>query len=325
MVGILNSCLVSVIVPVYKVEKYLDRCVESIVNQTYENLEIILVDDGSPDNCPQICDVWAERDGRIKVIHKENGGLADARNAGMRIATGEYISFIDSDDWIDSNWIEVLLDTAINKECDIAISATRLFRSDDSTILIRGSWTGCCTNIEAVTNLIEEKKIFPTACDKLYKRELIVGYPFKVGKINEDEFWSWHILFVASKVVCCGKPNYNYFQNSESIMGSNYSIKRLDGLDARLERYLMLKNVNYLCDLCNQKLVWDCMYHMQCSCAFLKEPEKNVAIEHIKNVIAEIDYKKIKFKSLKEFVWIALFRIVPTMTVTIRNKLGVGL
>ena len=106
--------LISVIVPVYKVEKYLDRCVESIVNQTYKNLEIILVDDGSPDNCPAMCDAWAKKDSRIKVIHKENGGLSDARNAGMRLASGEYICFVDSDDWMDRN-TEMTIDKIISR------------------------------------------------------------------------------------------------------------------------------------------------------------------------------------------------------------------
>ncbi len=101
--------LISVIVPVYKVEAYLNRCVESIVNQSYSNLEIILVDDGSPDRCPEMCDVWSQKDKRIKVIHKENGGLSDARNAGMAIATGTYIGFVDSDDWIDRDFYEKLL------------------------------------------------------------------------------------------------------------------------------------------------------------------------------------------------------------------------
>ena len=101
--------MISVIVPIYNVEKYLARCVDSIVNQTYKNLEIILVDDGSPDRCPQMCDDYAEKDSRIKVIHKKNGGLSDARNAGMAVATGEYISFIDSDDWIETSMFELLL------------------------------------------------------------------------------------------------------------------------------------------------------------------------------------------------------------------------
>ena len=101
--------LISVIVPIYKVEPYLDRCVQSLVDQTYSNLEIILIDDGSPDKCPEICDEWEKKDYRIKVIHKENGGLSDARNMGMQIMTGDYVSYIDSDDWVSTNMYEKML------------------------------------------------------------------------------------------------------------------------------------------------------------------------------------------------------------------------
>ena len=111
--------LISVIVPIYNVEKYLERCVESIINQTYKNLEIILVDDGSPDNCPQMCDDYAKKDSRIKVVHKKNGGLSDARNAGMKVATGEYVSFIDSDDYISLDFYETLLETIVDNDSDI--------------------------------------------------------------------------------------------------------------------------------------------------------------------------------------------------------------
>ena len=101
--------LISVIIPIYNVEAYLDECIASVIAQTYSNLEIILVDDGSPDNCPQMCDEWAAKDSRIRVIHKENGGLSDARNAGIDIATGEYIAFVDSDDWIVPEMYEKML------------------------------------------------------------------------------------------------------------------------------------------------------------------------------------------------------------------------
>ena len=116
----MNS-LISVIVPIYNVEKYLDKCVDSIINQTYKNLEIILVDDGSPDNCPKMCDDYAKKDSRIKVVHKENGGLSDARNAGMKVATGEYVSFIDSDDWIDLETFSISM--AKIEECNAQIVA----------------------------------------------------------------------------------------------------------------------------------------------------------------------------------------------------------
>ena len=112
--------LVSIIVPIYKVEPYLRRCLDSIVNQTYTNLEIILVDDGSPDGCPQICDEYAAKDNRRVVIHKENGGLSDARNAGLDSCKGEYVSFVDSDDWVDEKYIEILLNLATKENADVA-------------------------------------------------------------------------------------------------------------------------------------------------------------------------------------------------------------
>ena len=112
--------LISVIVPVYKAEKYLDKCVQSIVNQTYKNLEIILVDDGSPDNCPEMCDEWAKKDSRIKVIHKENGGVSSARNAGLDNSFGDYIGFVDSDDFIENDFYECLYDNLVENGADIS-------------------------------------------------------------------------------------------------------------------------------------------------------------------------------------------------------------
>ena len=113
--------LISVIIPVYNVEKYLPECIESVLKQTHTNLEIILVDDGSPDNSPQICDEYAQKDSRIKVIHKENGGVSSARNEGLKIAKGEWISFIDADDWVEKNFCEILLNKAVKTQSDIAL------------------------------------------------------------------------------------------------------------------------------------------------------------------------------------------------------------
>lgn len=319
-----EDSLVSIIVPIYKVEEYLDRCIKSIVSQTYKNIEIILVDDGSPDRCPIICDKWKMTDSRVKVIHKKNGGLSDARNEGIKIAVGEYIAFIDSDDWIDNNWIEALITEIKRKGCEIAIGWTRLCSDEDKTILLRGMQNGVYSNIDIVYKLIQENGIFPTACDKLYKKELVTDELFKIGKINEDEFWTWKILWKATKIVCCENTNYNYFQNSESIMGSKYSIKRLDGLDARLERYVVLQQVEKLRNICNRRLIWDCIYHMQQVCLGIKGEEKKSAIEHIKNVADQIDWKRIHTNSLKEFIWIRLFEKMPIITAKIRNKIGVG-
>ena len=115
--------LISVVVPIYNVENYIKKCVDSILSQTYKNLEIILVDDGSPDNCPQICDEYAQKDNRIKVIHKENGGLSDARNAGIDISKGKFITFIDSDDYIEKDYVEVLYNSIKENASDMAIGS----------------------------------------------------------------------------------------------------------------------------------------------------------------------------------------------------------
>lgn len=130
---------ISVIVPVYKVENFLDRCVESIVGQTYENLEIILVDDGSPDNCPSMCDKWAEKDRRIKVIHKENGGVSSARNAALDIVSGDYIGFVDSDDWIDPGMYEFLYENSQKYDADISYCGT-FYNYEDGTQVAIGDY-----------------------------------------------------------------------------------------------------------------------------------------------------------------------------------------
>ena len=124
---------ISVIIPIYKAEKFLDKCIGSVVGQTYENLEIILVDDGSPDNCPAICDSWAEKDRRIKVVHKENGGLSSARNAGLDVVTGEYFGFIDSDDWIEKDFFEFLITNALKENADISRCGLYLDYEDDDS------------------------------------------------------------------------------------------------------------------------------------------------------------------------------------------------
>ena len=171
--------LISVIVPVYKVEKYLDRCVESIVNQTYKNLEIILVDDGSPDNCGAMCDNWAEKDSRIKVIHKENGGLSDARNAGMNTATGDLMGFVDSDDYISPDMYQLLYENMLENNSDISACGVQIVFEDDrpANLLTKDSNIVLNTG-EAMKAIIEESYLKQPVWYKLYKTELIKDIPF---------------------------------------------------------------------------------------------------------------------------------------------------
>ena len=191
--------LISVIIPIYKVEEYLDHCIKSIVEQTYRKLEIILVDDGSPDKCPLKCDEWAERDGLIRVIHKKNGGLSDARNVGMSIATGSYISFIDSDDWISPDFYEKLYRSITESNAQIAASGIVWAYNDhlqyDDFIYDRHIFSA----EDALKTLIQGRGFYAVAWNKLYKKSLFDGIEFPIGKLHEDEFVTYKLVGKAKR------------------------------------------------------------------------------------------------------------------------------
>ena len=182
----MNYYLISVIVPIYKVEKYLHKCIDSILAQTYTNLEIILVDDGSPDNCGKICDEYAAKDSRIKVIHQPNGGLSAARNAGLDIATGDYIGFVDSDDYIAPDMYEKLYNALVKNDADMAICDYQRFGNElpyDEMSLTTEVITGLQA-MEKQNTVINCS--FVVAWSKLYKSFIFSNVRFPVGKINED-------------------------------------------------------------------------------------------------------------------------------------------
>jgi glycosyltransferase involved in cell wall biosynthesis len=227
---------ISIIVPIYNVEPYLRRCVDSLLGQTYADFELILVDDGSPDNCGAICDEYAAMDARVRVIHKPNGGLSDARNAGMEIAQGKYIAFVDSDDWAAPDYLERMLE-AMQKtgadicECDIL----RTYGEED--VPPSADTTPAVFETEkAMSELINDGVFHQYVWNKLYRREIIGDVLFPKGKTNEDEFWTYQIFGNAEKVVKIPDVLYFYFQRPGSIMGQTYSLKRLDALEAKLQR-----------------------------------------------------------------------------------------
>lgn len=222
--------LVSVIVPIYKVEQYLDDCVNSIVNQTYCNLEIILVDDGSPDNCGKICDQWAKQDNRIKVIHKENGGLSDARNAGLDIATGDFIAFVDSDDWIELDMYEVMLEAIL--DTNATMCACGIYDSyEDRTV--EHKCIPCEGTANEILPLIYQDTIFPVAAwNKLYRRILWSDFRYPVGKICEDAFTTYLLVDRSEKIVQISKPLYHYRIRANSIMTSKFRPARMDEEEA---------------------------------------------------------------------------------------------
>ncbi|MFA9558198.1 glycosyltransferase [Evansella sp. AB-rgal1] len=242
-------------VPIYCVEKYLRKCVDSVINQTYSNLEIILVDDGSPDNCGSICDEYAMIDKRIKVIHKENGGLSDARNAGLDVATGEYISFIDSDDYIHPEFYEVLLNLIVNNNADIAqCGYTEVYEKSDSTLSIEKKAIVYPKIVvhndknDILTNLYEpelEVAIW-NVWNKLFKVEILKNIRFPMNRLHEDVFTTYKIFFNANKVVTTEKKMYFYLQRPNSIMRKEFSFRRLDLLDAYYDQVLFYESQSLL-------------------------------------------------------------------------------
>ena len=233
--------LISVIVPVYKVEAYLDKCVQSIVDQTYSNLEIILVDDGSPDRCGDMCEDWAKKDSRIRVLHKPNGGLSDARNAGMEISAGTYTAFVDSDDWIAPDFIQSMYNAIKQTGAQIAgCDVCHTFLDKEPEVVNSTGEIRIYTRKEAITDILQYKGFRAVAWNKLYLSALLKGEKYPVGKHHEDEFFTYRIFGKADKLVYVDKPMYFYLQRQGSIMHS-FTIKRLDALEAYLERLEYIK------------------------------------------------------------------------------------
>lgn len=230
--------LISIIVPVYNVEKYITRCVKSIITQTYTNIEIILIDDGSPDNSGIICDDLAKTDNRIQVIHQKNKGLSGARNTGIDVASGLYIAFVDSDDWIDIEMIKVLHNLIKQYNAQISACGVEMigdkghiaYFSDNLEEII------LYTRSEAMNELLDDTRIRNVSYNKLYKKDLFEDIRFPVGKVFEDIFTTYKLLDKSDSVVYCGRPLYYYYKSSGSILRSEFTVKRFDKTKACMER-----------------------------------------------------------------------------------------
>ena len=241
--------LISVVVPIYNVEDYLVECIESILNQTYTEFELILVNDGSTDNSLEICNQYSKKDDRIKIVNKKNGGLSDARNAGIDVAKGEYIIFIDSDDFINKNMFKIMFDIAKSKNADIVQCNYKEFYNKedikDSSSINNEFKLKELTSIEALYGFYDEKKSGPTtvAWNKLYKTALFEDIRYPYGKIHEDVFTTYKLIFKANKIVCTEEKLYYYRQRENSITTRKYNKKRLVVLEAIEERKKFMKDV----------------------------------------------------------------------------------
>jgi len=239
--------IVSIIIPVYKVEKYLDKCVQSVVEQTYKNLEIILVNDGSPDKCPEICKEWAKKDKRIKVINKENGGLSSARNAGIDICKGKYEMFIDSDDAVDKNIVKVLFDMIKKYNCDFSMCRPKLVGEDYKIINLDVS-NPSVTVVEGeqvITQLFSSPfNYYMTAWAKLYKSSVFKNIRYPEQKLHEDEFVIHYILGNTKSFAYTDLPMYYYLQRQTSIVGQKNLKNKMHIYEAFKDRFNYL-STNY--------------------------------------------------------------------------------
>lgn len=224
--------LITVVVPVYNVELWLDRCINSIINQTYRNLEIVLVDDGATDNSGVMCDEWKTIDNRIKVLHKVNGGLSDARNAGIKIATGKYITFVDSDDSIDLDMIEYLYQLLIKHKCGMSLCSHRVFFEKSNKVKSLGNGKEEVLSAEeCIKKMCYHDSVDTSAWGKLYERDLFNNIEYPVGKLFED-IGTTYKTFIASERIACGyKDKYTYYIRPNSITTRGFNIRKLDLLE----------------------------------------------------------------------------------------------
>lgn len=319
----MGNVLISVVVPIYKVEKYLKRCVDSIINQTYNDLEIILVDDGSPDNCPEICDEYAKTDKRIKVIHKENGGQAEARNFGIDSANGQYIAFVDSDDFIRSDYIFKLYNLCLEyhcqiSQCGIEQGGNDYFSNINKQIIIN--------KYNAKELLLSPKRKFSVSpCDKLYRIELFKDVKFPVGKKYEDDYTTYKLVYLANDIVITNQKLYYYYNNFNSIMRNKADYINLDFIDAYNERIEFFKQKderalvdNSIKELCIRLMTG----YIRCKS---DKNNKNDTKEIRRLYNEKFRILKISEIAVLEKTALIIFRVCPNLTAFLDNTFNIRL
>jgi glycosyltransferase involved in cell wall biosynthesis len=245
---------ISIIVPVYKVEPYLRKCIDSILAQTFKDLELLLIDDGSPDNCGAICEEYALMDSRIRVVHKENGGLSDARNKGLEIAKGDYVGFVDSDDWIEEDMYELLYNMCVSNNCEIANCTSTIYFKNRT--VKNGTHPLTIHNREEAMKVMLEGKLYDEVVwTKLIKRDLLKNIRFNKGIIYEDTAFTYQVIHKSSRVCCIGAPKYHYVKRENSTMDQAVKNIRIDAVLIYEEMYnFMAKHYPKLINLVILKL-----------------------------------------------------------------------
>ena len=316
---------ISVIVPVYKVEKYIRKCVDSILAQTFTDFELWLVDDGSPDTCGAICDEYAKKDPRVKVIHKKNGGLSDARNTALDVMNGKYVFFVDSDDWISENALEVMY-------AAVKMTGAKVATGNIISVYEDGTEKALYAPTQKEQLLVGEKLLTtllrPNACNRLYSAELFQNLRYPVGRLYEDVFIYHKILAQIDSMVLVGKNSYYYLIRNGSIMHTQYNIKFTDIVDAVYDRAKWLESIG------QQKLADETrlFVYSQVAVAFAHLDKNNSThlqrLKEVKAIYDECFAKLIRADHItwKQKVRMAILKYAPSLhTVLWGRKMPINL
>lgn len=313
---------ISIIVPIYNTQKYLKNCIESVLNQTFKDFELILVDDGSTDNSGAICDQYSGNDRRITVIHKKCEGPGSARNSGIEMAHGEFIGFIDGDDYIESNMYESLYNDVIEYDADVSICGIynvfkdkKIRQSDIDGKMLMGPQ-------DAIRHVLESKLFSVNAVNKLFKRDLFKDIRFPVGKTAEDAFVIPTIFKISKKIIFNSKPLYNYVRRENSITTSKFSEDDLDVIEAyNLNLSMVRLNFPKLEKQAQFRLIWSYIYILD-KMLFSEDYKKIKEYEEISKIIKDKTWEIIKnpYFSLKRKICALIFFISKDLYVVIRKK-----
>ena len=313
--------LISVIIPVYNISPYLARCVQSVTEQTYPALQILLIDDGATDDSGAICDALARGDSRIEVIHKVNGGLSDARNCGIQAARGRYIAFIDGDDFVAPAFLETLHNLCVEQSCQIAQCSFQPV-SGDTLPSSAAAQVSVYSNIEMLEKLYTDAYVETTvAWNKLYEADLFSGISYPIGKLHEDEATTYKLLYAANAIAVTEEKLYAYYQTPGSIMRRSYDLRRLDMLTALKERaaFFEAKQLGHLA-----ALTWEKYYFLLAGNLFLVKkhvPDSMEVQKALRREIKQLAPELLRDSSKRFYLWlkIALVRLMPVLYMRLRQ------
>lgn len=303
---------ISIIVPVYKVESYLDRCVKSLIGQTYQNLEILLIDDGSPDKCPEMCDQYAKIDPRIVSIHKKNGGLSSARNAGLDVATGDFVLFVDSDDYVETDLCQILADS-VKENCDIYAFRFRRFFDEKQGDPHKGDGSVRYFYGRDIFEMYINREPFThMVCDKMFRLGLFDGLRFIEGRLAEDLAICFQLFGRAGAAASIDRTLYNYYTREDSIMGSGSLKLCLDTYKGECEAHAYCKG-NYP-EYCRSNDIRFLNQSMKTCLKLLMRYGKNPKDPEVKDVMDIINMIDMKGMPLSTVLFYRLFKFSKVLS-----------